>query len=44
MTSFREQASWIKMRPPGGNSAMPCHLTKKVNKAEELNYLSMNIG
>jgi hypothetical protein len=28
----------------GKLTALACHLTKKVNKAEDLNYLSTNIG
>jgi hypothetical protein len=43
MTSFRGQASWVKMTSPEGKlTALACHLTKKVNKAEELTYLSTN--
>jgi UPF0288 family protein (methanogenesis marker protein 3) len=34
MTSFRGQASWAKMTSPEN------HPTKKVNKAEELTYIS----
>ncbi len=31
--------------PPGGKlRVLPFHLTEKVNKAEELTYLSANIG
>jgi hypothetical protein len=45
MMSFRGQASWAKMMSPEGKqTALACHLTKKVNTAEELNYLSTNIG
>jgi hypothetical protein len=33
------------MMPLGGKLiALACHPTKKVNKAEELTYLSANIG
>ncbi len=42
---FRGQASWAKMTSPGGKlTALASHLTIKVNKAEELTYLSTNIG
>jgi hypothetical protein len=35
MTSFRGKASWAKMTSPGGKvTALACHPTKKVNKAE----------
>ncbi len=45
MTSFRGQVSWAKMASPGGKlTALLCHPTKKVNKAEELTYLSTNIA
>jgi hypothetical protein len=45
MTSFRGQASWAKMTSPWGKlTALTCHLTKKVNRAEELTYLSTNIA
>jgi hypothetical protein len=45
MTSFRGQASWANMTLPRGKlTAMVCHLTKRVNKAEELTYLSTNIA
>jgi hypothetical protein len=38
------QASWAKMMPPGGKlSAVACNLTKKVNNALELTYLSTTI-
>jgi hypothetical protein len=44
MMSFRGQASWAKMISPGGKlTTLACHPTKKVNKAEELTYLSTNI-
>jgi hypothetical protein len=40
-TSFRGQASWEKVTSPGGKlTALACHPTKKVNKAEELTYYS----
>jgi len=43
--SFRVQASWRKKVSPGGKlTERACHPTKKVNKAEELTYLSTNIG
>jgi hypothetical protein len=39
--SFGRQASWAKMTSPGGKlTALACHRAKKVNKAEELTYLS----
>jgi hypothetical protein len=45
MTSFRGQAKWAKMTSTRGKlTALVCHPTKKVNKAEELTYLSTNIG
>jgi hypothetical protein len=41
MTSFRGQASRAQMKLPGGKlTALESYLTKKVNKAEELTYLS----
>ena len=44
MTSFRGQASWAKMMSPGGKlTALAYHPNRKVNKAEELTYLSPNI-
>ncbi len=44
MLSFRGQASSAKMTSLGGKlTALPCHLTKTVNKAEELDYPSTNI-
>jgi hypothetical protein len=43
MMPFRGQASWAKMTSPGGKlSALVCH-QPKVNKAEELTYLSIKI-
>ncbi len=37
MMSFRGQAGWAKMTSAGGKlTALACHPTKKVNKAEEL--------
>jgi hypothetical protein len=45
MTSFRGQASQAKMMSLGGKlTALVCHLTKRVNKAEELTYLSNKTG
>jgi hypothetical protein len=45
MTSFRGQARWAKMTLAGDKLiAQMCHPTKKVNKAEELTYLSTSIG
>ncbi len=45
MTSFRGQTRWVKMISPGGKiTTFVCHPTKKVNKAEELTFLSINIG
>jgi hypothetical protein len=45
MTLFRQQDSWAKMTSPGGKlTSLGCHQTKNVNKAEELIYLSINIG
>ena len=42
--SFRGQASWAKMTSPRGKlSALVGHPMTKVNKAEELTYLSTNI-
>ncbi len=43
--SFRGQVSWAKMTSPGDKlTALACRPTKKVNKAEEVTYLSTNIG
>jgi hypothetical protein len=40
----RRQARAAKMTSPEGKlTALPCHSTKRVNKAEELTYLSTNI-
>jgi hypothetical protein len=37
LTSFRGQAKWAKVTSPVGKLiALPCHPTKRVNKAEEL--------
>jgi hypothetical protein len=45
MMSFRGQAIWAKIMSPWGKlTALACHLTQRVNKAEELTYLSTNIG
>jgi hypothetical protein len=42
--SFRGQASWAKMMSPRGKLTAPaCHPTKKVNKADEPTYHSINI-
>jgi hypothetical protein len=44
MTLFRGQASWAKMTSPVAIvTSLACHPTKKVNKAEELTYLSTDI-
>jgi hypothetical protein len=44
MMSFRGKANWAKMTSPGVKlTALAFHPTKKVNKAEELTYLSINI-
>jgi hypothetical protein len=44
MTSFRRQSACSKMMSLGAKlTALVCHPTKKVNKAEELPYLSTNI-
>jgi hypothetical protein len=40
MTSFRGQASREMTLPGGKLTALESYLTKKVNKAEELTYLS----
>jgi hypothetical protein len=43
--SYRGQASSAQMMSLGGKlTALACHPTKRVNKAEELTYLSINIG
>ncbi len=45
MTSFSVEANWAKMIPAGVKlTALACHPTKKVNKVEQLAYLSKNIG
>jgi hypothetical protein len=45
MTSFKGKASWAKITSLGGKpTALVYLLTKKVNKAEKLAYLSVNIG
>ncbi len=45
MMSLRGQASWANMTSPGEKlTALVCHPSKKVSKAEELTYLSPNIG
>jgi len=39
------QARWAKMTSPVGKLiALAYHLTKKVNKAKEITYLSTNIA
>ncbi len=44
MTSFRGQAGLAKMTSLGDKlTALVYHLTKIINKAEELTYLSTNI-
>jgi hypothetical protein len=44
MTSFGGQASWVKMASPGGKlTTLAYHPTKRVNKAQEMTYLSINI-
>jgi hypothetical protein len=44
MMSFRGLAGWAKMTSVGGRlTALVYHPTKKVNKTEELTYLSTNI-
>jgi hypothetical protein len=47
MMSFREQASWVKMKSPGGklianSTGVPPF--QKVNIADELTYLFTNIA
>jgi hypothetical protein len=45
MTSFRGQATSAKMMLLGGKlTALTYHLTKRLNKAKELTYLSTNIA
>jgi hypothetical protein len=44
MTLFTGQVSLAKMMSYGGKlTALACHPTKRVNKAEELTYLSTKI-
>jgi hypothetical protein len=44
MALFIGQASWAKMMSLGDKqTALACHMTKKVNTAEELTYLSISI-
>jgi len=43
--SFGRLASWAKLMSLGRKlTVLVCHSYKKVNKAKELNYLSINIG
>jgi hypothetical protein len=45
ITSFRGQTSRAKMTSPGGKlTALVCHPTKKVNKAEELTYFYTKVA
>ncbi len=45
MRSLRGQAGTAKMMPHKHKlTALACHPNKKVNKAEELTYLFINIG
>ncbi len=45
MMSFRAQTSWAKMTSLGYNLTAPaCHVTKKVNKAEQRTYNSTNFA
>ncbi len=45
MMSLRRLASWAKMMSLRGKlTALACHLTKFVNKAEQWAFLSINIG
>jgi len=45
MMSFGGQDGRTKMTSPGGKlTALSCHLTKKVNKAEELTYPSIQLA
>jgi hypothetical protein len=45
MTSFRGQANSANIMSLGDKlTALACHPTKRVNKAEELTNLSINIG
>jgi hypothetical protein len=42
---FRGQASWAKMTSPGVKlKVLACQMTLKINKAEQLTYLSTNFG
>ncbi len=44
MASLKGQACWAKMTSLGGKlTALVCHPTKYVNKAEQSTYLSTNI-
>jgi hypothetical protein len=44
MTSFRGYARWAKMTSHGGKlTPLLCHPNKKLNKAEEITYLTTNI-
>jgi hypothetical protein len=45
MTSFRGQAGWAKKNSFWGKlTALACHPTKIVNKAEKLTYLPTSIA
>ncbi len=45
MTSFKRQASRAKMTSAGGKlTALACHTTKRVNKAEDPTYHSTNFN
>jgi hypothetical protein len=45
MMSFKEQAIWAKMTSPEGKlTPLACNPTKKLNKAEELTHIAINIG
>jgi hypothetical protein len=45
MPPFKGKASWAKLTPPESKlTSVAFHLTKKVNKAEEITYLPINIG
>jgi hypothetical protein len=44
MTLFKGQSSWAKIKSPGGKlTALGCHPSKIISKAEELTYLSVII-